>query len=254
MHHEHQNSGTSEHVQSLVKTGATAGEVAAGSLDVAQILTGKRILFIGGTGFLGKVTMSMLLCKYPTLGKLFALVRPGSGFTAETRFFQKIARSRPFDPVRQAFGDAAEGYLREKVTPLGGDVSRPNVGLSDADIKLLTADGPLDLIINCAGLVSFNPSLESALRINVYGVRYVLELSRKTGARVVHVSTCFVAGRREGDGARAHADVGATGDGTAHGGHGVDLGRHPTLVVVGIDASFLQQLDGHLKDLLAVEV
>jgi long-chain acyl-CoA synthetase len=36
--------------------------------DVAETLAGKRILFIGGTGFVGKVAMSMLLCKYPGLG------------------------------------------------------------------------------------------------------------------------------------------------------------------------------------------
>ncbi|HNF96299.1 MAG TPA: AMP-binding protein [Pseudomonadota bacterium] len=168
-------------------------------LDVAQTLEGKRVLFIGGTGFVGKVTMSMLLCKYPMLGKLYALVRPGSGYTAETRFFQKIAKSRPFDPVWKTFGDGTEKYLREKVVPLAGDVSRPNVGLSDADLALLTQDGPLDVILNSAGLVSFNPSLESALRINVHGVRYVLDLARATSAKVVHVSTCFVAGRREGE-------------------------------------------------------
>lgn len=168
-------------------------------LDVAETLAGKRVLFIGGTGFVGKVTMSMLLCKYPQLGKLYALVRPGSGYTAETRFFQKIAKSRPFDPVWQTFGAATEQQLREKVVPLAGDVSRVNVGLSDADLALLTKDGPLDAILNSAGLVSFNPSLESALRINVHGVRYVMDLARATGAKVVHVSTCFVAGRREGE-------------------------------------------------------
>ena len=168
-------------------------------IDVAKAFEGRRILFVGGTGFVGKVAMSMLLSRYPSLGKLFALVRPGSGYTAETRFFQKIAKSRPFEPVRKAFGDATESYLRDKVVPLGGDVSRPSVGLSDADKARLTADGPLDLIINCAGLVSFNPSLESALRINVYGVNNVMELARATGAKVVHVSTCYVAGQREGE-------------------------------------------------------
>lgn len=179
--------------------GGRAGEPVGEPIDVAKTLEGRRILFVGGTGFVGKVAMSMLLARYPGIGKLFALVRPGSGYTAETRFFKKIAKSRPFDPVWQAFGDATESFLREKVVPLGGDVSRPSVGLSDADKALLTKDGPLDLIINCAGLVSFNPSLESALRINVYGVRYVLELARETGASVTHVSTCFVAGRREGE-------------------------------------------------------
>ena len=168
-------------------------------IDVSETLHGKRILFIGGTGFVGKVAMSMLLCRYPGLGRLYALVRPGSGYTAETRFFNKIAKSRPFDPVWQAFGDATADFLRQKVVPLGGDVSRPNVGLSDGDVARLTQDGPLDVIINCAGLVSFNPSLESALRINVYGVTNVMELARATGAKVVHVSTCYVAGQRDGE-------------------------------------------------------
>lgn len=177
----------------------SAQDSGAGTLDVGATLAGKRILFIGGTGFVGKVAMSMLLCRYPSLGRLYALVRPGSGFTAETRFFNKIAKSRPFDPVWQTFGDATPTYLREKVVPLGGDVSRPSVGLTDSDVARLTQDGPLDVIINCAGLVSFNPSLESALRINVYGVRHVVELARLTGAKVVHVSTCYVAGQRDGE-------------------------------------------------------
>ena len=82
--------------------------------------------------------MSLLLRRYPALGRLYALVRPGSGYTAETRFFNKIAKSRPFDPVWQAFGDATAGYLREKVVPLGGDVSRPSFGLSASDVARLT--------------------------------------------------------------------------------------------------------------------
>src|SRR6185295_12247575 len=50
-----------------------------------------------------------------------------------------------------------------------------------------------------AGLVSFAPSLESAIRINAMGAKNVLDTARKLGARLVHVSTCYVAGRRDGD-------------------------------------------------------
>ncbi|HSD89914.1 MAG TPA: AMP-binding protein, partial [Kofleriaceae bacterium] len=41
--------------------------------------------------------------------------------------------------------------------------------------------------------------LESAIRINSLGAKNVLDLARKLGAKLVHVSTCYVAGQREGD-------------------------------------------------------
>src|SRR5207248_8659650 len=107
------------------------------------------------------------------------------------RFLQEIAASPVFDPLREVWGAGFEAFLREKCEPLAGDVARPNLNFSEADLLRI---GKLDAIINCAGLVSFNPSLETALRINVLGPKHVLEVARKTGAAVVHISTCFVAG------------------------------------------------------------
>src|SRR5207244_12612291 len=77
-----------------------------------------------------------------------------------------------------------------------GDVSRPLCNFSEADLQKL---GKLDVIINCAGLVSFNPSLETALRINVLGPRHAVDVAKRTGAAVIHISTCFVAGNRDGE-------------------------------------------------------
>ncbi len=165
-------------------------------LDVAATLKGRRILFVGATGFVGKVALSMLLRRYPDLGKVFVLVRPGAGSSSEERFFQKVAASPVFDPLREVWGDKLDAFLREKCVPLAGDVARPMLNFSEADVARLK---PLDAIINCAGLVSFNPSLETALRINVLGPRHTVDLARATGAAVVHISTCFVAGTRDGE-------------------------------------------------------
>ena len=165
-------------------------------LDVAATLRGKRILFIGATGFVGKVALSMLLRRYPDLGKLYVLVRPGAGSSSEDRFFQKIVASPTFDPIREAWGAGTEAFLREKVEPLPGDVSRPLCNFTEPDLQRL---GKLDLIINCAGLVSFNPSLETALRINVLGPKHALDVAKKSGAAIIHISTCFVAGNRDGE-------------------------------------------------------
>ena len=68
-------------------------------LDVSEILRGKNILLIGTTGFVGKVALSMLLHRYPDIGRVYCLVRPGAGNTADERFFRKVATSEAFDPV-----------------------------------------------------------------------------------------------------------------------------------------------------------
>jgi long-chain acyl-CoA synthetase len=166
------------------------------SLDLAATFAGRRILFVGSTGFVGKVALSLLLRRYPGVGKVFVLVRPGAGSSAEDRFFRKVAGSPVFDPLREVWGAGFDAFLREKVVPLPGDIARPLLNFSDEDLARLD---PLDVVVNCAGLVSFDPSLETALRINTYGVRNVIAVAKRTHAALVHVSTCFVAGNRDGE-------------------------------------------------------
>ncbi|HWO21323.1 MAG TPA: AMP-binding protein [Kofleriaceae bacterium] len=168
-------------------------------LDVTELVRGKNILLIGTTGFVGKVALSMLLHRYPDVGRVYCLVRPGAGNTADERFYKKVATSEVFDPVRAVHGDQFEAFLRSKIVAVPGDIGRPLCNFADEQFAELAKDGGLHVIINSAGLVSFAPSLESALRINAMGAKNVLDVARRAGARLVHVSTCYVAGRRDGD-------------------------------------------------------
>src|SRR4051812_45699110 len=168
-------------------------------IDVAETFRGKHILLIGTTGFVGKVALSMLLHRYPDVGKVFCLVRPGAGNTADERFFRKVAPVEVFDPLRERYGDGYEAFMRSKIVAIPGDIGRPVCNFTDEQIAELNAQGGVHVIINSAGLVSFAPSLESALRINAMGAKNVLDLAKKLNARLCHVSTCYVAGQREGD-------------------------------------------------------
>ncbi|HLL21285.1 MAG TPA: SDR family oxidoreductase, partial [Kofleriaceae bacterium] len=168
-------------------------------IDVTETLRGKNILLIGTTGFVGKVALSMLLHRYPGIGKVVCLVRPGAGNTADERFFRKVATSEVFDPVREVHGDGYDAFMRGKIVAIAGDIGRPVCNFTAKEFAEVEAIGGVDVVINSAGLVSFSPSLESALRINAMGAKNVLDLAKKLGARLVHVSTCYVAGRRDGD-------------------------------------------------------
>ncbi|BDG06967.1 AMP-binding protein [Anaeromyxobacter paludicola] len=185
--------GTARHP--LSPRGGDGREAGAAPLDVGAALRGRSLLLTGATGFVGKVTLSMLLHRYPEVGRIFVLVRPGTGGSAETRFFGKVAPSRPFDPLREAHGAGFERLLRDKCVPLAGDVTAPLLGLSEADLARLEG---LGAVIHCAGLVDFNPSLDLALKVNVRGAGHAAELCRRTGAALLHVSTCYVAGNRDG--------------------------------------------------------
>jgi len=168
-------------------------------LDVAAIFRGKNVMLIGSTGFVGKVALSMLLYHYPDVARVYCLVRPGAGNTADERFYKKVASSEVFQPVREVHGDGFEAFLRTKIVAVPGDIGRPFCNFTDEQFATFAEVGGLHVIINSAGLVSFAPSLESALRINAMGAKNVLDAARRAGARLCHVSTCYVAGKRDGD-------------------------------------------------------
>ena len=166
-------------------------------LSPTEIFKGKKIFFIGGTGFVGKVTLSMLLHNFPDVGKVYATVRARDENESNTRFWTSIVTSRTFDPLREKYGDRFEEFIRSKVVPVNGDVGNEFLGLDEKEAKKIMGD--TDIIINGAGNVTFNPPLESALRTNVVGSNNIIKMARMMKKpRLVHVSTCFVAGKRSG--------------------------------------------------------
>ncbi len=166
-------------------------------LSPTEIFKGKKIFFIGGTGFVGKVTLSMLLNNFPDIGKVYATVRARDAAESKIRFWTSIVTSPTFDPLREKYGDGFEDFIRSKVVPVNGDVGNEFLGLDEKTAKKIMRD--TDIIINGAGNVTFNPPLETALRTNVVGSNNIIKMARMMKKpRLVHVSTCFVAGKRSG--------------------------------------------------------
>src|ERR1700752_1539947 len=166
-------------------------------LSPTEIYKDRRIFLIGGTGFLGKVTLSMLLYRFPNIGKVYVTVRARSQEESESRFWNNIISAPPFDPLRERYGRALEGFVKDKVVIRGGDIGETNLGYTEEQAQESADD--IELIINSAGNVTFNPTLESGLRTNVVGTQNVIAFARRMKRpALVHVSTCFVAGNRSG--------------------------------------------------------
>ncbi|AUX47954.1 AMP-dependent synthetase [Sorangium cellulosum] len=177
--------------------GARGDELAAvPPLVPSHVFSGKQLVVVGGTGFLGKVWLAMLLTRFPEIAHIYLLVRAKENQSPEERFWSQIATSPVFDPLREQHpGPAFEEYLRQKVTPMNGNVGQPLLGLGDRVGELT---GKIAAVVNVAGVVDFNPPLDEALEVNAFGVSNLVELARTLGAKVMHTSTCFVAGYRSG--------------------------------------------------------
>ena len=168
-----------------------------GELLPSKIFAGCRLLVVGGTGFLGKVWISMILHRFPELEHIYLVVRPKGQQTTEARFWAEIAPSESFDPLRERYpGNAFEKFLKDKVTPVGGDMSRDLVGIAPDLLDELR--GNTHAVVNVAGVVDFNPPLDEALGANAFGVNNLIALAKELDAPVMHTSTCYVAGYRTG--------------------------------------------------------
>lgn len=166
-------------------------------LSPTELFQGRNVYFIGGTGFVGKVALSMLLHRFPGIGKVYAVVRARSQAESETRFWNNVITSPPFDPIRERYDTAFEDFIRDKVEVVGGDVGEDNLGYTEEEAARIASD--IDVIINSAGNVTFSPPLESALRTNVVGTQNVIAFAKRMKRpALIHVSTCFVAGNRSG--------------------------------------------------------
>ena len=165
--------------------------------SVRKALAGKNILLIGVTGFIGKVWLANTLLDLPDIGRLYLLIRGQKSNPAEKRFEKMIEESPVFDPLFEKYGDQLGALLAEKIEVVEGDVSQPGIGL---DPEVAARFGKeLDLIVNSSGLTDFNPDLRDALAVNVDSAYHLVEFIRGSDhAALLHLSTCYVAGQRDG--------------------------------------------------------
>ena len=164
--------------------------------SVCQTLRGKSIMIIGGTGFLGRVMLYMLLKFAPEIKKIYVLIRPTHSRSAQDRF-QKELLSSPVFSQNKGDPEFFAQSSAQKVEIVEGDAAQVKFGLSDEEAAKLHSK--LDLVLNTAGNVEFNPPIDLSLHANTIAAQEVLAFTAKTaGKKYVHISTCYAADRSLG--------------------------------------------------------
>ncbi len=173
------------------------GQQQAAGFSVRRALAGKHLMLIGVTGFIGKVWLANTLMELPKIARIYLLIRRQKSNPAQRRFEKIVEESPVFDPLFEKYGLGFGDYLREKVEVVEGDVTQSGLGLSADVARRLERN--LDLIVNSSGLTDFNPDLRDALTTNTDAAMNILEFVRRSDhAGLLHLSTCYVAGERDG--------------------------------------------------------
>ena len=146
------------------------------------------VFLTGATGFLGMEVLARLLEAGDR--DVVALVR-ADGDEAAARRLDGVLSTLWRDPAP----------YRDRVRAVAGDVTRPGLGLPQAQRTALAED--VGAVLHCAASIAFDLPLEEARAINVEGTREVIGFAREAKAlgrldRFVHVSTAYVSGTYAG--------------------------------------------------------
>jgi alcohol-forming fatty acyl-CoA reductase len=159
-----------------------------------DLLAGKKIVMTGVTGFIGEQLLWKILTELPETTPSVLVRRKGSA-SARDRMIA-VVKKPIFTDVREAAGGAAE-LLDSRLEIIEGDL--PNVPQLPVD---------LDIVVHCAGDVSFDPPIDQAFATNVIGTKALLDRMLEAVTddhgqwrkmpHYVHISTAYTAGRRRG--------------------------------------------------------
>src|SRR5207248_1469606 len=139
-------------------------------------------------GFVGEEHLDRILSDLPHT-VVTVLVRPRGNTSGADRVHQLLGKPA-FRRLRDRDGDeAVDAIVGTRVSVLEGDLD-----------TIPPLPGDLDVVVHCAGEVSFDPPIHEGFATNVHGALNLLAAIEASGSRphYVHVSTAYVAGRREG--------------------------------------------------------
>jgi len=153
--------------------------------NISAFYRNTKIFITGGTGFVGKALLEKLLRSCSDIDTFYLLMRSKRGMGIEQRL-KELFKNPVFNKIKEKDPD-----LFNKVKAIEGDVSLPNLGISEKDEAELI--DKVDIVFHSAATVRFNEPLKEAVILNTLGTRRVIDLCTKIKhlKSFVHVSTAY---------------------------------------------------------------
>ncbi|KAI5666651.1 hypothetical protein M9H77_16504 [Catharanthus roseus] len=195
--------------------------------NVLEFLENRSILITGATGFLAKIFTEKILRVQPNVKKLYLLLRAADSKSALQRFNTEIMGKELFKVVKEKYGTNLNSVISEKVTVVAGDITCDNLGVKDSSL-LEEMWREVDVVVNLAATTNFDERYDVSLGINTMGAKNVLNFAKKCPKLKVllHVSTAYVCGEREGLILETPYEMGDTLNGTS----GLDIDAEKKLM------------------------
>ena len=135
-------------------------------------------LITGATGFFGIHLLKELIDESGK--KVLCLMRDGS--------LQRLD-----DLLKYYFGNEEAKVLLENVVIVKGDISKDRFGMSAEEYKKLS-DSVCRIYHAAADVRHYCPDTDAYMNVNLGGTQRVIDLAKRSGAKLYHISTCSVSG------------------------------------------------------------
>ena len=146
--------------------------------------------------------VAKILTALPDIQKIYLLIRSrtdttGKHTSAQERLENELLTSGVFASLRRIHGENFDAWAQQKLVAVEGDLTHEHLGFSDAEYQRLQDE--VQVFINIAGLVDFDPPFDDSLWGNTFAAKHVVNFARGCQDAVfLHVSTAYVCGDKLG--------------------------------------------------------
>lgn len=137
--------------------------------EIAKWYSDKSAFVTGATGFVGKCLVEKLLRDCPSIGIIYIIIRSKKSVSSEQRAID-YKNHVVFNNLRNTNPNALD-----KLHFVEGDICEPNLGMSNADRKLIAET--VSIIFHSAADVRFDRRLIDAYNTNVRGSKSMLDFA-----------------------------------------------------------------------------